>query len=41
MEDTDISESLTYVTGEPNVNHLRYAYEQTINELEPYFDLCR
>ena len=41
MEDTDISESLTYVTGEPNVDHLRYAYEQTVNELEPYFDLCR
>ena len=41
MQDTDISESLTYVTGEPNVNHLRHAYEQTVNELEPYFDLCR
>jgi hypothetical protein len=41
MEDTDISESLTYVSQTPNVNHLRHAYEQTVNELEPYFDLCR
>ena len=41
MEDTQISESLTYISDEPNVNHLRHAYEQTVNELEPYFDLCR
>ena len=41
MEGTQISESLTYISDEPNVNHLRHAYEQTVNELEPYFDLCR
>ncbi len=41
MEDTQISESLTYISDEPNINHLRHAYEQTVNELEPYFDLCR
>ena len=41
MEDQEITESLTYISDEPNINHLRYAYEQTVNELEPYFDLCR
>ena len=41
MQEADISESLTYVSDEPNIEHLRYAYEQTVNELEPYFDLCR
>ena len=41
MQTSDISDSLTYITDEPNVDHLRHAYEQTINELEPYFDLCR
>ena len=41
MEESSISESLTYTSKEPNVQNLRYAYEQTINELEPYFDLCR
>ena len=41
MEESSISESLTYTSKEPNVQNLRHAYEQTINELEPYFDLCR
>ena len=41
MENKNISEALTYVTDEPDVNTLRYAYEQTITELESYFDLCR
>ena len=41
MDTDSISESLTYVSQEPNVDHLRRAYEQTILELEPYFDLCR
>ncbi len=41
METNSLSESLTYVGKEPNVDHLRTAYEQTVLELEPYFDLCR
>ena len=41
METDNLSESLTYVSKTPNVDHLRRAYEQTILELEPYFDLCR
>ena len=41
MQEANISESLTYWTGDPNIEHLRHAYEQTVNELEPYFDLCR
>jgi hypothetical protein len=41
MENKDIAESLIYTSSEPNVQHLRHAYDQTILELEPYFDLCR
>jgi hypothetical protein len=41
MENQDLAESLIYATPEPNVQHLRHAYDQTILELEPYFDLCR
>ena len=41
MEEEEISETLTYHSGTPNIDHLRNAYEQTVNELEPYFDLCR
>tara|TARA_R100001163_G_scaffold65799_1_gene64994 strand:- start:4840 stop:6927 length:2088 start_codon:yes stop_codon:yes gene_type:complete len=41
MYDKNISESLTYKAKEPDVNTLRYAYEQTVTELESYFDLCR
>ena len=37
MEEAEISETLTYFSGTPNIDHLRKAYEQTINELEPYF----
>ena len=36
-----ISESLTYVQDEPDIKTLRYAYDQTVTELESYFDLCR
>ena len=35
------SDELTYVGKEPSVQALRQAYNQTINELESYFDLCR
>lgn len=41
MQEANISETLTYHSGKPNIDHLRNAYEQTVNELEPYFDLCR
>jgi hypothetical protein len=41
MQNDSISESLTYLQDEPDIKTLRYAYEQTVNELEPYFDLCR
>tara|TARA_R110000787_G_scaffold72292_2_gene161222 strand:+ start:4359 stop:6458 length:2100 start_codon:yes stop_codon:yes gene_type:complete len=41
MQNEDIFESLTYVGDEPNVKALRRAYDQTVLELEPYFDVCR
>jgi len=41
MQNSNISESLTYLTDEPDINTLRYAYDQTVTELEAYFDLCR
>ena len=41
MKNNDISESLTYVSDKPDVKSLRYSYEQSITELEAYFDLCR
>ncbi len=41
MQSDNISEALTYLEKEPNVKTLRYAYDQTVNELEAYFDLCR
>ena len=41
MSKDSISEELTYVGKEPNVKSLRYAYDQTVTELEAYFDLCR
>jgi hypothetical protein len=41
MKNNDISESLTYVSDEPDVKSLRYSYEQSVTELESYFDLCR
>lgn len=37
----EVSESLTYFTGKPNVKAIKYAYDQTILELESYFDQCR
>ena len=41
MQSDSISEALTYVGKEPDINTLRYAYDQTVVELEAYFDLCR
>ena len=32
---------MTYVQDEPDIKTLRYAYDQTVTELESYFDLCR
>ena len=41
MQSDSISESLTYVGTEPDIKTLRYAYDETVIELEAYFDLCR
>ncbi|WP_347852018.1 hypothetical protein [Planktomarina sp.] len=41
MQSDSVSESLTYVSAEPDINSLRYAYDQSVVELEAYFDLCR
>ena len=41
MQSDSVSESLTYVSAEPNIESLRYAYDQSVVELEAYFDLCR
>jgi len=41
MDNEKTSESLTFAKKEPDVGTLRYAYEQTVTELEHYFDLCR
>jgi hypothetical protein len=41
MNNDSVSEALTYLSDEPDVKTLNYAYEQTVNELEAYFDLCR
>jgi len=41
MKNESISESLTYLQDEPDIQTLRYAYDQTVTELESYFDLCR
>ena len=41
MYNKKISDSLTYKSAEPDVKTLRYAYDQTVNDLESYFDLCR
>jgi hypothetical protein len=41
MENETISKALTYVEKEPSVETLRYAYSETVTELESYFDLCR
>ena len=37
----EASESLTYFSREPDVGTLKNAYDQTILELESYFDQCR
>ena len=41
MQSSSLSESLTYVSDEPDIKSLRYSYEQSVTELESYFDLCR
>jgi hypothetical protein len=41
MQNDIVSESLTYVSDEPDIKTLHFAYDQTVNELEAYFDLCR
>ena len=41
MDNEQTSESLTFATKKPDVGILRNAYEQTVTELEHYFDLCR
>lgn len=41
MQSDSTSDSLTYVSDEPDINSLRYAYDQSVLELESYFDLCR
>jgi len=41
MQNDTISESLTYLGQEPDIKTLRFAYDQTVTELEAYFDLCR
>lgn len=41
MENDNISEALTYKDKTPDVSVLRNAYDETVTELESYFDLCR
>ena len=41
MPQTDNSKSLTYLESEPNIITLHSAYDETVTELEAYFDLCR
>ena len=41
MQSDSISESLTYVGNVPGIKTLQYAYDETVIELEAYFDLCR
>tara|TARA_X000001382_G_scaffold99508_1_gene73916 strand:- start:2755 stop:4845 length:2091 start_codon:yes stop_codon:yes gene_type:complete len=36
-----VSDSLTYLKQNPDVGDLRRAYDQTVQELESYFDQCR
>jgi hypothetical protein len=33
MQSSSISDDLTYVSDDPNINSLRYAYEQSVTEL--------
>ena len=41
MKSNPASEALTYLSDEPDITALNYAYDQTVTELESYFDLCR
>jgi len=41
MNSDSASEALTYLSDEPDIKTLNYAYDQTVTELEAYFDLCR
>ena len=41
MQNKSTFEALTYVDAIPDINALRNAYDETVNELESYFDLCR
>jgi len=41
MQNKSNFEALTYVDASPDINALCNAYDQTVNELEAYFDLCR
>ena len=41
MRSDSVSEALTYLSDEPDIKTLNYAYDQTVTELEAYFDLCR
>lgn len=41
MSNDTISKELTYVGKEPSISALRSAYNETVNDLEAYFDLCR
>jgi len=41
MQSDSVLDSLTYVSDDPDINSLRYAYDQSVLELESYFDLCR
>ncbi len=38
---TEKSDALTYFMGSPDVKSIRNAYDETIRELESYFDTCR
>jgi hypothetical protein len=41
MNSDSASEALTYLSDKPDIRTLNYAYDQTVTELEGYFDLCR
>ena len=41
MDSENTSKALTYVEKTPSIDTLRNAYDQTVTELESYFDLCR
>jgi hypothetical protein len=41
MQNKSTFEALTYVDASPDIAALRNAYDETVNELEAYFDLCR